>query len=125
MAHRFTPNATFDYIPLVTADRKRTIKASGYVNGVGKAVWVDILDSFPDMTNTVHRVLSDGLGNLAADVTISGTQEKPFSTIRPGNRFSERHFFVFRMAEDGRIAGVTAYWNGKSFNDQLGHQELD
>jgi steroid delta-isomerase-like uncharacterized protein len=78
-----------------------------------------VCESFPDLTNEVRSVLDDGLGNAAAEVTISGTQARDFAGIpSTGRRYSLPHAFFFHVEAD-HINRIAAYWDNASFERQL------
>lgn len=126
MVELYTDNADFHYVPFELWGRQRVIRGDGKVRTIGKVIWTALIDSFPDMTNRVMTITSDGQGNIAAEVMLSGTQAKPFGTIGcQGLHFAVPHVFLFRVGDDGLIEEVTAYWDMADLQRQLGWLEVD
>jgi ketosteroid isomerase-like protein len=118
--------AAFHYVPFEIWGKQRVLRGDGKVHGIGKVLWIGLIDSFPDLTNEVVSIHADEEGNVAAEVTIGGTQAKVWGTIESrGKRFDVRHFFLFRVGGEGRIDKISAYWDGAEMNRQLGRVEID
>jgi steroid delta-isomerase-like uncharacterized protein len=118
-------NADFHYVPFELWGRQRVIRGDGKVRTIGKVIWTTLIDSFPDMTNRVMYITSDGQDNVAAEVMISGTQAKPFGVIGcQGLRYDLPHVFLFRVGVEGLIEEVTAYWDTAEWQRQLGWLEV-
>ena len=95
-------NADFHYVPFELWGRQRVIRGDGKVRTIGKVIWTTLIDSFPDLTNQVTFITSDDEGNVAAEVTFSGTQTKPFGAIgNQGLHYDLPHLFLFRVGKDG------------------------
>lgn len=121
-----TPNAGFSYVPVEIWGRQRVVRGEGKVATIGKTLWTGLITSFPDLWNTVSAVRTSDYGVVTAEVTIGGTQASAWANMSArGSSFAEPHLFVFRIDADGRIAGLTAYWNNASISRQLGHLEID
>ena len=126
MVELCSDNADFHYIPFEVWGRQRVIRGDGKVRTIGKALWATLIDAFPDLTNQVTYITTDGEGNVAAEVVISGTQAKPYGTIaNQGLHFDLPHVFLFRVGKNGLIEEVTAYWDNADFYHQLGRLEVD
>jgi ketosteroid isomerase-like protein len=121
-----TPNADFSYVPVEIWGRQRVVRGEGKVVTIGKTLWSGLITAFPDLWNTVSSVRTGDDGTVVVEVTIGGTQARAWANISAcGGSFAEPHLFVFRMATDGLVDGITAYWNNASISRQLGHLEID
>jgi steroid delta-isomerase-like uncharacterized protein len=126
MVELCTDNADFHYIPFEIWGRQRVIRGDGKVRTIGKAFWTTLIDSFPDLTNQVTFITSDDEGNVAAEVTFSGTQTKPFGAIgNQGLHYDLPHLFLFRVGKDGLIEEIVGYWDTADWYRQLGRLEVD
>ncbi|GAB3968762.1 hypothetical protein GCM10028806_13470 [Spirosoma terrae] len=86
----------------------------------GKAVWQLIMDSFPNVDNTVDSMKTEG-DTIIAKVTIFGTQAQDFMGIsNQGLSFNSDHVFVFRFNEADQITHLDINWDHASFGKQLG-----
>src|SRR5215469_17102472 len=74
-------NANFRYVPAEVMRKQRVVRGDGKVRGIGKTWWSSLIDAFPDLTNEVTWMGINDDGNVAAEVTISGTQAKAFGTL--------------------------------------------
>ena len=121
-----TDNAGFRYVPFEVWARQRVLHGDGKVRTVGKAIWTALIDAFPDLSNTVISVRSDDEGNVAAQVSIGGTQAKAFGAIGcTGGRYDLPHLFMFHVDSDGLIDDIAAYWDNVDWKKQLGWLEVD
>lgn len=121
-----TPNADFRYVPFEVWTRQRVIHGDGKVCTVGKAIWVSLIDSFPDLTNEVLSIHSDEDGNVAAEVTIGGTQSKDFGVIAcGGGHYDLPHLFLFHVDSDDLIDDIVCYWDNVDWKTQLDWLEVD
>jgi len=126
MVELCSDNAGFHYIPFEVWTRQRVIRGDGKVRTIGKALWTTLIDAFPDLTNEVTSITADDEGNVAAEVVISGTQDRPYGTIaNQGLHFDLPHVFLFRVGKDGLIEEITGYWDNADFYRQLGRLEVD
>jgi ketosteroid isomerase-like protein len=94
---------------------------SGKINEVGKAVWSALMDSFPNLDNTVKsQQYDETTDEVTCKVVIFGKQEKEFAGLPPkGNSFDSEHIFIFRFNEEGKISDLNIQWNHESFVNQL------
>ena len=94
---------------------------SGSVHTVGKNVWLALMNSFPNLDNTVKSQSYDEQQNAVnCVVTIFGKQEKEFAGIpAKGNDFNSDHIFIFRFNEEGNINHIDIQWDHEKFVDQL------
>jgi steroid delta-isomerase-like uncharacterized protein len=121
-----TETAEFRYVPVEFWGKQRVVRGDGKVRTIGKIFWTGLIDAFPDLTNEVTSTTDDGDGNVAVEVTIGGTQAKDWGTIGTlGKRYDLPHLFLFRLADDGRIDRIVAYWDGADSYRQLGRIEID
>ena len=63
--------------------------------------------------------------NVAAEVTIGGTQRKDFLDIpNQGKHYELPHAFILSVDDERKIARIAAYWDNVSFYAQLGKETL-
>ncbi len=75
MVESCSRGAEFRYHPFeMPGGTQRTLSGRGKVWGIGKTIWVGMIDAFPDLTNEVTSIRSDGRGNVAVEAVLSGTQ---------------------------------------------------
>jgi ketosteroid isomerase-like protein len=119
-------NADFSYVPYEIWGKQRVLRGDGKVGTVGKALWTGLINSFPDLSNTVHTVAANDSGDVVVEVDISGTQQLAWGFVAPaGRHYREPHLFVFHVGEDLLIDGIAAYWDNASISRQLAHTEVD
>lgn len=119
-------NAGFSYVPFEMWGKQRVLRGDGKVNTVGKTMWAGLINSFPNLSNTVHTVTANDDGDVVAEVDIEGTQQLAWGLVAPaGKHFREPHLFVFHVDADLLIDGIRAYWDNGSISQQLGHIEVD
>ena len=107
------PDATVHFLPLGDDGR-------GSFWEFGKTVWDLLIDCFPDISNTVDKLTTEG-DVITANVTIGGTQAKEFMGIASnGYRFDSDHVFVFRFNNADQIQDLTINWDHAGFVQQLG-----
>ncbi len=107
------PDATVHFLPLGDGGR-------GSFWEFGKVVWDLLIDCFPDISNTVDSLHTEG-NIVTAKVTIGGTQAKEFMGLSSnGLSFNSDHVFVFRFNEADQIQDLTINWNHAGFVKQLG-----
>ncbi len=93
----------------------------GTIGGLGKGLWTALIDSFPDLNNTVDSATLDGDGNVRCQVVIRGTQAKDFAGIEcKDQQFNSDHIFIFKHNPDGEINSIHIEWNHADFQKQLG-----
>lgn len=114
----FKPEGVVEYVPFALA---------GPVEEVGPGSWGVLIDSFPDLTNTILSITGDESGRKAfVDVDISGTQEKEaFGVPSQGRAYTVRHLFVIETDASGLITRMTAFWDNVDWYRQLGKTTLD
>lgn len=114
MLSLFSTEATVAFEPLGSA-------GAGRVSEVGKGIWGAILDSFPNVDNTVKsQVFDEKTNSVTCTVVIFGTQAKEFAGLASkGLRFDSEHIFIFRFDDKGKIEHVSINWDHASFVSQL------
>jgi hypothetical protein len=107
-------NGTIDFEPLGDSFK-------GKIQEVGKGLWDAIMDSFPNLDNTVKNQTFDETTNVVTcQVVIFGTQEKEFAGMpSKGNDFDSDHIFIFRFNEKGKISDLKINWDHANFVKQL------
>jgi hypothetical protein len=78
--------AAFRYVPFEVWGRQRVLHGEGTVGTVGKLIWTALIDAFPDLTNAVTSLRAGAEGNVAAEVSIGGTQARAFGGIACAGR---------------------------------------
>ncbi|WP_299685637.1 ester cyclase [uncultured Tateyamaria sp.] len=118
MIEMFEPEGIVEYVPFALA---------GPVEQVGPGSWGVLIDSFPNLSNTVHSITADASGRKAyVDVDVSGTQEKEaFGVPSRGHAYTVRHLFVLDTNDDGKITHMTAFWDNVDWFRQLGKTTID
>lgn len=93
----------------------------GSIHETGKAIWASIMDSFPNLDNTVRsQTYQEADRSVSCVVTIFGKQEKAFAELpSKGNEFDSDHIFIFRFNEQGKITHLTISWDHARFVRQL------
>jgi steroid delta-isomerase-like uncharacterized protein len=120
-----TDNADFDYIPFEVVGKQRTVRGKGKIRGVGKAIWVSLIDAFPDLTNEVSSMAADDDGNVAVEVHIGGKQAKSFGALpQTGDSYWLPHLFVFHVDDDCLIDATRAYWDNANWYGQMSWKEV-
>jgi len=107
-------NGQISFVPLGEAYQ-------GKIYEVGKAVWTALMDSFPNLDNTVMYQSFDEVANsVTCQVVIFGTHKKEFAgLLAKGNDFDSEHIFIFRFNEEGKIRDLNISWNHEEFVKQL------
>jgi len=110
----FSPEAIVEFIPLAEAGK-------GKVQEVGRGIWSALMDSFPNLDNTVRsQVFNEADNSVSCVVSIFGKQEKDFASIpTKGKDFDSEHIFIFRFNNEGRISYLSVNWNHEAFVEQL------
>ncbi|GAB3173470.1 nuclear transport factor 2 family protein [Telluribacter humicola] len=91
----------------------------GLFREFGKTVWSLLMDSFPDLDNTVDTITTEG-DEIICKVSIFGTQKKDFLGLpAKGLRFESDHIFIFHFDEADRIQHLRINWDHDSFVNQL------
>ncbi len=113
-------------MPFEIWGKQRVLRGDGKVGTVGKTIWAGLIDSFPDLSNTVHALTANDDGDVVVEADIEGTQRLAWGLIAPaGEHYREPHLFVFHVGQDLLIDAITAYWDNAGISLQLGHTEVD
>ena len=114
MLEAFSEDAELRYPPLGP-------QGEGRARDLGKQIWTDLIDTFPDLHVKVQSMFGDE-GNVAAEVLIGGTQSKDFHDIHNQGRHYEVPIAFLLRIDKGLIAEIAAYWDNMSFYSQLGKE---
>src|SRR5258705_11320759 len=89
----------------------------GKIHDVGKGVWRALMDSFPNLDNTVKgQTFDEETNSVTCKVVIFGTQEKEFAGIpSKGNDFDSDHIFIFRFNNQSKIDNIDITWDHDRF----------
>lgn len=110
----FSENATVDFMPLGEGGK-------GLAAELGKAVWTGLIQSFPDLDNTVDATIATDEENIRCQVVIRGTQAADFADVPNKNKsFESDHIFIFRLDPSGKIEHLFIEWDHADFKKQLG-----
>ena len=92
----------------------------GKIHELGKAIWSGLIDSFPNIDNTVDAAIAEDGDSVRCQVVIRGTQEKDFADIpTKGKTFDSDHIFIFHLNEDGKIDRLQIEWDHADLKRQL------
>lgn len=93
----------------------------GKIHEFGKQLWSALIDSFPDIDNTVEAAIAEDGESVRCQVVITGTQAKDFAGIKnKGKRFDSDHIFIFHLNSSNRIDYVQISWDHEDLQRQLG-----
>jgi hypothetical protein len=108
------PNGTVEFVPLGTAGQ-------GKLHELGKNIWSALVDSFPDLDNTLDAAVAEDDHTVRCQVVIRGTQKKDFANIQSkGKHFDSDHIFIFRLNDKNQIDHIRIEWDHADFQKQLG-----
>lgn len=107
-------NGTISFVPLGDPFK-------GKIHEVGKGLWSAIMESFPNLDNTVKSQQFDEATNaVTCKVVIFGTQAKEFAGMpSKGKEFDSEHIFIFRFNEAGKVTDLKISWDHERFVGQL------
>jgi len=106
-------DAMVHFTPLGEAGR-------GNVHELGKGLWSALIDSFPNLENTVTEVVTGNDDSISCQVIIRGSQTKEFAGIpSKGKDFESDHIFIFRLDEHQMISALSITWDHADFQRQL------
>lgn len=92
----------------------------GKIGELGKAIWTSLIDSFPDIDNTVDATIAEDGESVRCQVVISGTQAKDFAGIvSKGKHFDSDHIFIFHLNDEKLIDKIHIHWDHEDFQRQL------
>jgi hypothetical protein len=93
----------------------------GKIYELGKGLWTSLIDSFPDLDNSVDAAIAEDGETIRCQVVIRGTQAKDFAgIISKGKHFESDHIFIFRLNPAGKIINIEIEWDHEDFKRQLG-----
>ena len=93
----------------------------GKIHELGKQLWMGLIDSFPDIDNTVEAAIAEDGESVRCQVVIRGTQTKDFAGIvNKGKHFDSDHIFVFHLNQENKIDDIRITWDHEDFQRQLG-----
>lgn len=119
-------SADLSYVPFEIWGKQRVLRGDGKVSVLGRPLWEGLIAAFPDLTNEVHAVTASDDGQVAAVVSIGGTQARDWGPIAArGGRYWAPHVFLFDVSPQGLIRAISAYWDSGTISQQLGHLEVD
>ena len=108
------PDGEIHFLPLGDAGK-------GKIGELGKGIWTALIDSFPDLDNTVDAAISVEDNQVRCQVVIRGTQAKDFAGItNKGKSFDSDHIFIFHLNTDNKIDRILVNWDHADFKHQLG-----
>ena len=108
------PEGTVNFKPLGESGK-------GKIFELGKGIWSALIESFPDLDNTVDSAIAEEGDSVRCQVVIRGTQEKDFAGIvSKDKQFDSDHIFIFRLNEGGLIRDIQIEWDHADFVKQLG-----
>jgi hypothetical protein len=95
----------------------------GKIGELGKGLWTALIDSFPNLNNTVDSAVLDEDGNVRCQVAIRGKQAKDFAGIKNNDQdFDSDHIFIFKHnPKNGKINSIHIEWDHADFQRQLGN----
>jgi steroid delta-isomerase-like uncharacterized protein len=100
-------------------------QGEGRIKQVAKTICSTLFDAFPHFRVRLECAFADEQ-NVAAQVTIEGTQRKDFVNIpNHGRHYDLPHAFLLKTGDRRLITSITAYWDNANFYSQLGKKSLD
>ncbi|HEY1870738.1 MAG TPA: nuclear transport factor 2 family protein [Chitinophagaceae bacterium] len=94
---------------------------NGKIYELGKGIWSALIDSFPDVDNTLDAAVAEDENTVRCQVVIRGTQAKNFADIaNKGMRFESDHIFIFHLNNENKIDSINISWNHADLKKQLG-----
>jgi hypothetical protein len=108
------PDGRVDFTPLDDYGK-------GTINQLGRTIWSALLDSFPNIDNTLDAAIAEDANTVRCQVVIRGTQAKDFADVpNKGLSFDSDHIFIFHLDNENKIDGITVSWDHADFKRQLG-----
>ena len=93
----------------------------GTIGELGKNIWTALIDSFPDIDNTLDAAVAEDEYTVTCQVVIRGTQAKDFAGIKSqGQHFDSDHIFIFHLNPQNKIDSIRISWDHADFQKQLG-----
>ena len=107
------PEGEIFFTPLAEAGK-------GRIHELGKQLWSGLIDSFPDIDNTVEAAIAEDGESVRCQVVIRGTQAKDFAGIvNKGKHFDSDHIFIFHLDRENKIDNIRITWDHEDFQRQL------
>lgn len=92
----------------------------GKIGELGKGIWTGLIESFPDITNSLDAAIAEDENSVRCQVVISGTQAKDFAGIEnKGKHFDSDHIFIFHVNADNLIDRIQIKWDHEDLQKQL------
>jgi SnoaL-like polyketide cyclase len=108
------PDGLVEFLPLGESGK-------GKIGELGKTIWSLLIESFPDIDNTLDAAVAEDEDTVRCQVVISGTQAWDFADIpNKGLHFDSDHIFIFHLDPKGKIDHVQISWDHADFKRQLG-----
>lgn len=107
------PHGTIHFTPL-GEDGK------GKIHELGKNIWTALIESFPNIDNTLDAAVTETDNYIRCQVVIRGTQSKDFADIpSKGKQFDSDHIFIFHLNPDNEIDHIRITWDHEDLKNQL------
>jgi len=107
------PDGEVHFVPLGSDGR-------GTIGQLGKTIWTAIIESFPDIDNTLDAAVAEDNNTIRCQVVIRGTQSKDFAgIINQGKHFESDHIFIFQLDDNNMINSIQIEWPHEDFVRQL------
>src|SRR3954470_15732273 len=108
------PDGIVEFIPLGE-------QGKGKIGELGRIIWTTLIDSFPDIENTLDAAIAEDENTVRCQVVIRGTQAKEFAGVKnEGKHFDSDHIFIFHLNGNNIIDHIKVKWNHEDFKHQLG-----
>src|SRR6202050_5332531 len=89
-------NAAFSYPPVELWGKQRVLRGDGKVRTIGHPLWTGLIASFPNLSHTVHTLVSNDEGDVVVQADIEGTQQLAWGLVAPaGQHYREPHLLIF------------------------------
>lgn len=93
---------------------------NGKIYELGRGIWSALIDSFPDIDNTLDAAVATGEQEVRCQVVIRGTQQKDFADIPSrGLHFDSDHIFIFHVNPSNKIDDIRISWDHTDLKKQL------
>lgn len=107
-------NGEIHFLPLGDAGK-------GTIGELGRGIWTGLIDSFPDIDNTLDAAVAEEDNTVRCQVVIRGTQAKDLANIKnKGLHFDSDHIFIFHLNPENKIDSIQVSWDHADFQKQLG-----
>lgn len=107
------PDGTVHFLSLGEA-------GEGRIYELGRQLWSALIDSFPDLDNTLDAAVAEEENMVRCQVVIRGTQKKDFfDIVSKGKHFDSDHIFIFHLNPANKIDDIRISWDHEDFKKQL------